>query len=58
MQSVPLDTNDLGRYDLVLIATDHSCINYRDVVEGANVVFDTRHATKGVEQGHEKVVLL
>jgi len=58
LQSVPLDVPTLDRYDLVLIATDHSCIDYERVVRSAKLVFDTRNATKGVQEGLEKVVLL
>jgi len=34
--------------DLVVIVTDHSCVPYRDVVEAAALVVDTRNATKGI----------
>ena len=44
--SVPLA--NLGDYDLVLIATDHSGIDYADLVAKSKHVLDTRNATKGV----------
>ena len=34
--------------DLVVIVTDHSSYPYRDIVESAPVVVDTRNATKGI----------
>jgi UDP-N-acetyl-D-glucosamine dehydrogenase len=34
--------------DLVVIVTDHSAYPYRDIVEAASVVVDTRNATKGI----------
>lgn len=40
--------DDLGRYDLVVILTDHSSVDYSSVVKGAKHVLDTRNATKGV----------
>ena len=44
--SVPLA--NLGDYDLVLIATDHSGIDYAELVAKSKHVLDTRNATKGV----------
>ncbi|HEY8074336.1 MAG TPA: nucleotide sugar dehydrogenase [Labilithrix sp.] len=48
----------IAGYDLVLIATDHSCVDYERVVREAQVVLDCRNATKGVVEGKEKVVKL
>jgi UDP-N-acetyl-D-glucosamine dehydrogenase len=36
------------RADLVVIVTDHGSYPYRDIVEAAPVVLDTRNATKGI----------
>lgn len=44
--------------DLVLITTDHTGINYEDVVANANLVIDTRNATKHIKHSREKIVLL
>lgn len=44
--SVPLD--NLDQYDLVLIATDHTNVDYAHVVREAKHVLDTRNATKGL----------
>jgi UDP-N-acetyl-D-glucosamine dehydrogenase len=46
MTSTPLD--DLGSYDAVAIITDHSSYDYRSIVEQAQLVVDTRNATKGI----------
>jgi UDP-N-acetyl-D-glucosamine dehydrogenase len=46
MTSTPLD--DLGSYDAVVIVTDHSSYEYRSIVEQAQLVVDTRNATKGI----------
>jgi UDP-N-acetyl-D-glucosamine dehydrogenase len=56
MESVPLLPEALGRYDAVLILTDHSCVDYALVVREAQVVVDTRNATRKVGSGREKVV--
>jgi UDP-N-acetyl-D-glucosamine dehydrogenase len=46
MTSTPLD--DLGQYDCVLIATDHSQYDYAEIVRESKLVVDTRNATKGI----------
>ncbi len=46
LDCTPLD--DLGQYDCVLIATDHSDYDYARIVEEAQLVIDTRNATKGI----------
>jgi UDP-N-acetyl-D-glucosamine dehydrogenase len=45
---------DLNGYDCVLIATDHSDYDYARIVEEAQLVVDTRNATKGILS--EKIV--
>jgi len=45
---------DLGKYDCVLIVTDHSDYDYRRIVQESQLVVDTRNATKGIQS--EKVV--
>ena len=39
----------LGQYDCVLIVTDHSTYDYKQIVEDAQLVVDTRNATKGIK---------
>ncbi len=46
MSCAPL--TELGGYDCVLIATDHSDYDYARIVEEAQLVVDTRNATKGI----------
>lgn len=48
MKSVPLDT--IKEYDCVLIATDHSDYDYERVAQEAQLVVDTRNATRRVSQ--------
>jgi UDP-N-acetyl-D-glucosamine dehydrogenase len=45
MRSVPLTPAQLKKYDCVLIATDHSAVDYDLVVKHANLIVDTRNAT-------------
>ncbi len=47
MKSVALTPANLKRYDCVLIATDHSCVDYDMVCRYAQLVVDTRNATRG-----------
>jgi len=39
----------LGQYDCVLIVTDHSDYDYGKIVKEAQLVVDSRNATKGIE---------
>jgi UDP-N-acetyl-D-glucosamine dehydrogenase len=56
MVSVPLTDDALESADAVLIATDHSAIDYARVVERAPLVVDTRNACRAVRVGREKIV--
>lgn len=58
MESEPLTEDLLKSQDLVIITTDHSCIDYSWVVAHAKHVFDTRNATKDVQENREKITLL
>jgi UDP-N-acetyl-D-glucosamine dehydrogenase len=48
-QSVPPTPERLASSDLTMIITDHSDLDYRSVVENAQLIFDTRNATKGIQ---------
>ena len=56
MVSVPLTDDALASADAVLVATDHSCVDYARVVERAQLVVDTRNACRAVRVGREKIV--
>jgi UDP-N-acetyl-D-glucosamine dehydrogenase len=43
------DLKDLGQYDCVVIVTDHSDYDYHRIVQEAQLVVDTRNATKGID---------
>jgi UDP-N-acetyl-D-glucosamine dehydrogenase len=58
MASQPLTAELLAAQDLVIIATDHSGIDYAWVVAHSRHVFDTRNATRGVREGRERITLL
>jgi UDP-N-acetyl-D-glucosamine dehydrogenase len=48
MVSEEMDDKLLESVDCVVIATDHSCYDWRWIVDKAKLVFDTRNATGGI----------
>jgi len=56
MKSVPLSPETLGKYDAVVIATDHSSYDYAAIVDAAKLVVDTRNATRRVIRNRQKIV--
>jgi UDP-N-acetyl-D-glucosamine dehydrogenase len=58
MKSVPIDSKTLAGYDCVLIATDHTAYDYSMVVESAQLVVDTRNATRRIARNRNKIVLV
>lgn len=58
MESVPLNKDIINTADLVIIATDHSNIDYQWVVDNSKLVFDTRNATKKIIGDRSKITLL
>src|SRR6267142_3922389 len=52
MKCTPLEK--LGRFDCVLIVTDHSDYDYKRIVSESQLVVDSRNATKGIVS--EKIV--
>lgn len=58
LTGVPLSEETVKAQDLVLIATDHSPVDYAWVVATAGHVLDTRNATREVAGRGEKVTLL
>jgi nucleotide sugar dehydrogenase len=57
-RSIPLTAETLSAADLVIILTDHSGVDYQQVVDRACHVFDTRNATKAVVKPPGRVTLL
>ena len=55
MRSVELTPEFLAEQDCVLIATDHSDYDFDFIVRHANMVLDTRNATKQVLRGRGKI---
>ena len=55
-RSKPLNATMLGKYDCVLISTDHSDYDYPWIVNHAKLIIDTRNATAKVRRGRTKIV--
>ncbi|MEB3884963.1 nucleotide sugar dehydrogenase [Lyngbya sp. CCY1209] len=58
LSSVDLTDETIADADLVLIATDHTRIDYVNLVEKARAVLDTRGVTRHLDCNQEKVILL
>jgi len=48
MKSVAWNKETLGSYDVVLIATKHASVNYRELGEWSRCIVDTRNAMVGI----------
>jgi UDP-N-acetyl-D-glucosamine dehydrogenase len=55
---VPLDKEVLQAADCVIIATDHSNVNYEWVMAHAPLVLDTRNVAKHISAERAKVIKL
>lgn len=52
--SVPFTKQTLGRYDVVVIATDHTRVDYPYLLRHARLIYDIRHVYAGMT--HKKVL--
>ena len=57
MRSIDLTPTNLGAYDCLVIATDHTSYDYQAIVEAAPLVVDTRNATRRIARNRNKIVL-
>jgi len=56
LKSTALNKQELAKFDCVVIATDHSNIDYAGIFKYSKAIFDTRNVYKGIKA--RKVVLL
>ena len=56
MASVEPTPEALAKYDVVVIATDHTTYDYPAIVRHARLIMDTRNATNAVQEHREKIV--
>jgi UDP-N-acetyl-D-glucosamine dehydrogenase len=54
-QSVTWSSEVVGAFDLVLIATNHRCVNYAELANWANCIVDSRNAMAGIAAAEGKV---
>jgi UDP-N-acetyl-D-glucosamine dehydrogenase len=57
MRSVELTPSNIASYDCVVIATDHTQYDMQAIVQAAQLVVDTRNATRKITAGRDKIVL-
>ena len=48
-QSVPWQRQIIADFDLVLLATNHACINYQELADWSSCIVDTRNAMASVQ---------
>ena len=54
-KSVNWNAGEVAGFDLVLIATNHACVNYEQLADWAHCIVDTRNAMAGVQVSPGKV---
>ncbi len=55
LRSVPFTAAELGRYDVAVIVTDHSAVDYQALVDAVPLVIDSRRATAKVTRHRERI---
>lgn len=48
-KSVEWNRETVSSYDLVIISTNHACVNYRELADWSPCIVDTRNAMAGIE---------
>jgi UDP-N-acetyl-D-glucosamine dehydrogenase len=56
LASIVLTAKDIAGFDCVVIATDHSDVNYKLILKSAKMIFDTRNVFDGVKS--KKIIKL
>lgn len=56
LRSVELNKSNLGKFDCVIIATDHTSLDYNFILNNTKIVFDTRNVYRNI--ANAKVVRL
>ena len=54
-KSVNWNAGNIASFDLVLIATNHACVNYQELADWARCIVDTRNAMASVQVAPGKV---
>ena len=56
LNAVTLNEKNISGFDIVVIATDHSDVNYRLILKSAKMIFDTRNVFGGLK--NKKIIKL
>jgi len=56
--SVEITAELLNNADITIITTMHTSYNYQFIVDHSQIVFDTKNATKGLENKENKIYVL
>jgi UDP-N-acetyl-D-glucosamine dehydrogenase len=56
LHSSPLNSQSLSSSDVVVVVTDHSGFNAKEIVDYSRLIIDTRNLTRGIHS--EKIVRL
>ena len=55
-ESFDLTDELLHSVDCAVIVTDHTSYDYQKIIENTELLIDTRNATKGIDNGKEKII--
>ncbi len=55
LQSISLNKDSLAKFDCVIVATDHRCVDYNFILKNSRIVFDTRNVYKNQGEGIVKL---
>jgi UDP-N-acetyl-D-glucosamine dehydrogenase len=58
LKSVELSAMEIGKHDCVIILTDHSAYDMRQIVAAAKLVVDTRNSTKDLHEYKDRIIKL
>jgi UDP-N-acetyl-D-glucosamine dehydrogenase len=55
---VEIAGGDFEQFDCVVIATDHSCYDYKTIVSESRLIVDTRNATREFKKFQDKIITI
>jgi UDP-N-acetyl-D-glucosamine dehydrogenase len=58
LKSIDALPAEIEKHDCVIILTDHSSYDFRNIVQAAKLVIDTRNSTKDLHQFKDRVIKL
>ena len=54
-KSIEWNQDTISGFDLVLISTNHACVNYRELADWSTCIVDTRNAMHGIPTKPDQV---